>query len=71
MCGIVKLIPPVNICKLRFLVRYRFKLSCIITSEKNRVHNYLTVSSLKLNDVFSDILGKYSHSIVEQILQHP
>ena len=43
----------------------------MITGEKNRAHNCLTVSNLKLDDVFSDILGKSSRSITEQILQHP
>lgn len=43
----------------------------MITGEKNRAHNCLTVSNLKLDDVFSDIFGKSSHSITEQILQHP
>ncbi len=43
----------------------------MITGEKNRAHNCLTVSNLKLDDVFSDIYGKSSRSITEQILQHP
>lgn len=73
MCGMVKpsFIPPADIRELRDLVRYRFKLTCMITSEKNRVHNCLTISNLKLDDVFSDIFGKSSRSITEQILQHP
>ena len=73
MCGMVKssFIPHADIRELRDLVRYRFKLTCIITSEKNRAHNCLTVSNLKLDDVFSDIFGKSSRSITEQILQHP
>ena len=73
MCGMVKpsFIPPADIRQLRDLVRYRFKLTCMITSEKNRIHNCLTVSNLKLDDVFSDILDKSSRSITEQILQYP
>ena len=73
MCGMVKpfFIPPADIRQLRDLVRYRFKLICMITGEKNRSHNCLTVSNLKLDDVFSDIFGKSSRSITEQILQHP
>lgn len=63
-------IPPTDIRELRDLVRYRFKLTCMITGEKNRTHNFLTVSNLKLDDVFSDIFGKSSRSITEQILQH-
>ena len=73
MCGMVKpsFIPPADIRELRDLVRYRFKLTCMITGEKNRAHNCLTVSNLKLDDVFSDIFGRSSRSITEQILQHP
>ena len=72
MCGMVKpsFIPPADIRQLRDLVRYRFKLTCMITSEKNRAHNCLTVSNFKLDEVFSDIFGKSSRSITEQILQH-
>ncbi len=43
----------------------------MITGEKNRAHNCLTVSNYKLDDVFTDIFGKSSRSITEQILQHP
>ena len=73
MCGMVKpsFIPPTDIRELRNLVRYRFKLTCMITGEKNRAQNCLTVSNLKLDDVFSDVFGKPSRSITEQILQHP
>ena len=73
MCGMVKpsFIPPADIRELRDLVRYRFKLTCMITCEKNRAHNCLTVSNLKLDDVFSDIFVKSSRSISEQILHHP
>ena len=73
MCGMVKpsFIPPADIRQLRDLVRYRFKLTCMITGEKNRVQNCLTVSNLKLDDVFSDVFGTSSRSITEYILQHP
>ena len=73
MCGMIKpsFIPPADIRELRDLVRYRFKLNCMITSEKNRALNCLTVSNLKLDDVFSNVFGKSSRSITEHILQHP
>lgn len=73
MCGMVKpsFIPPADIRELRDLVRYRYKLTCMITGEKNRAQNCLTVSNLKLDEVFSDVFGKSSRSITEQILQHP
>ncbi len=72
MCGMVKpsFIPPADFRKLRDLVRYYFKLTCMITGEKNRVHNCLTVSNFKLDEVFSDIFGKSSRSITKLILQH-
>ena len=73
MCDMIKpsFIPPADIRHLRDLVRYRFKLTCMITGEKNRAQNCLTVSNLKLDDVFSDVFGKSSRSITEQILAHP
>ena len=71
MCDMIKpsFIPPADIRHLR--VRYRFKLTCMIIGEKNRAQNCLTVSNLKLDGVFSDVFGKSSHSITEQILAHP
>ena len=73
MCGMVKpsFIPPPDIRHLRELIRYRAKLTNMLTSEKNRAHNCLTVSNLKLDDVFSDIFGKSARSITEYILAHP
>ena len=54
MCGMVKpsFIPPADIRQLRDLVRYRFKLTCMITGEKNRAHN------LSLIHIYS----RYHHS---------
>ena len=73
MCEMIKpsFIPPAHIRHLRDLVRYRFKLACMLTGEKNRAQNCLTVSNLKLDDVFSDVFGKSSRSITEYILAHP
>ena len=73
MCGMVKpsFIPDADIRHLRDLVRYRFKLTNMETGEKNRAQNCLTVSNLKLDDVFSDVFGKSSRSITEYLLNHP
>lgn len=73
MCNMVKpsFIPPPDIRQLRDLMRYRQKLTNITTSEKNRALNCLTVSNLKLDDVFSDVFGKSSRSIIRYILEHP
>ena len=64
-------IPPEDIRQLRDLTRYRFKLTCMITGEKNRAQNCLTVSNLKLDDVFTDVFGKSSMSITNYILENP
>ena len=73
MCDMIRpsFIPPAEIRHLRDLVRYRFKLTNMLTGEKNRAQNCLTVSNLKLDDVFSDVFGKSSRSITEYILAHP
>lgn len=73
MCGMIKpsFIPPADIRQLRDLMRYRTKLTNCLTGEKNRAQNCLTVSNLKLDDVFSDVFGKSARSITEYILAHP
>lgn len=73
MCDMIKpsFIPPADIRHLRDLVRYRFKLTCMIIGKKNRTQNCLTVSNLKLDDIFSDVFGKSSRSITEHMLAHP
>ena len=73
MCGMVKpsFIPPADIRELRDLVRYRYKLTSMISGEKNCAQNCLTVSNLNIDDDFSDVFDKSSRTITEQILQHP
>lgn len=73
MCGMIKrsFIPPADIRELRELIRYRTKLTNMITGEKNRALNCLTVSNLKLDDVFSDVFGKSSSSIIQYMLDNP
>ena len=72
MCDMVKpsFIPPPDIRQLRDLMRFRMKLTYQVTGMKNRALNCLTVSNLKLDDVFSDF-GKSSRSIIQQILDRP
>lgn len=62
-------IPPPDIRQLRDLVRYRFKLSNYTTGEKNRAQNCLTVSNIKLDDVFSDVFGKAASAITDRLLE--
>lgn len=72
MCDMIKpsFIPPPDIRHLRDLLRFRMKLTYQITGMKNRALNCLTVSNLKLDDVFTDVFGKSSRSIIQQILDH-
>ena len=73
MCDMVKpsFIPPPDIRQLRDLMRFRMKLTYQVTGMKNRALNCLTVSNLKLDDVFSDVFGKSSRFIIQQILDRP
>jgi len=64
-------IPPFEIRQLRDLMRYRVKLTNITVGEKNRTQNCLTVSNIKLDDVFTDIFGKSASAIIAQLLLHP
>ena len=64
-------IPPSDIRQLRDLVRYRWKLTNFVVGEKNRAQNCLTVSNIKLDDVFSDVFGKASSNIISRMLDNP
>lgn len=64
-------IPPADIRQLRDLVRYRQKLTNFTTGEKNRAQNCLTVSNIKLDDVFTDVFGKAATAITTRLLENP
>ena len=64
-------IPPADIRQLRDLMRYRWKLTNFTTGEKNRAQNCLTVSNIKLDDVFSDVFGKAATAITTRLLENP
>lgn len=70
--GIVRssFIPSKDFRILRELLRYKYKLTCMKSSEKNRFTNALTVGNCKLDMVFSDIFGKSSKSIIDIILNN-
>jgi transposase len=63
--------PPADIRQLRDLMRYRHKLTCFMSSEKNRLQNCLTVSNIQLGNVVSDTFGKSSKNIINKILENP
>ena len=64
-------IPPPEIRQMRDLMRYRVKLTNLSTAEKNRAQNCLTISNIKLDDVFSDVFGKSASAIIDQLMLHP
>jgi transposase len=63
--------PPLAIRQLRDLMRYRFKLTNFMSSEKNRLQNCLTVSNIQLSNVVSDTFGKSSMNIINRLLENP
>ena len=63
--------PPTDIRQLRDLMRYRYKLTCFMSSEKNRLQNCLTVSNIQLASVVTDTFGKSSQKILDKILENP
>lgn len=67
---VASFIPPADIRQLRDLVRYHKKLTNFTVGEKNRAQNCLTVSNIKLDDVFSDVFGKASKAITERLLEN-
>lgn len=70
--GIVRssFIPSKDFRILRELLRYKYKLTCMKSSEKNRFTNALTVGNCKVDMFFSDIFGKSSQSIIDIILNN-
>ena len=61
-------IPPKEIRELRDLARYRYKLVCTRSSERNRYQNCMTVSNIGLASVLSDPFGKTSQAIMNEVL---
>lgn len=63
-------IPPKDFRQLREIARYRFKLVCMKSSEKNRVQNCMTVSNIGIASVLSDPFGKTATQIISYLLEH-
>ena len=61
-------IPHKDIRELRDLSRYRFKLICMRTGERNRYQNAMTVSNIGLASVVSDPFGKTAQSVMNEVL---
>ena len=64
-------IPPADIRQLRDLSRYRYKLTYIKVSEKNRIQNCFTMSNIRIDSVVSDPFGKSTRLIMNDILNNP
>ena len=67
--GLVKssFIPARDIRILRELTRYRYKLTCMKSSEKNRFQNAFTVCIVALDSVVSDMFGKSATAITDYL----
>lgn len=63
-------IPPRDFRQLRELARYRFKLVCMKSSEKNRLQNCMTVSNIGIASALSDPFGKTATEIMSYFLEH-
>lgn len=63
-------IPPKPIRELREIGRYRFKLVCMKSSEKNRIQNSMTVSNIGIANILSDPFGKTATAIISYLLEH-
>lgn len=56
--------------QLREIARYRFKLVCMKSSEKNRIQNSMTVSNIGIASILSDPFGKTATEIISYLLEH-
>ena len=63
-------IPPKEFRALRELSRYRFKLVCMKSSEKNRIQNCMTFSNIGIANILSDPFGKTATEIISYLLEH-
>ena len=64
-------IPPKETRELREIARYRFKLVCMRSSEKNRIQNAMTVSNIGIANVLTDPFGVTATQIIDYLLTSP
>ena len=62
-------IPPKDFRQLREIARYRFKLVCMKSSEKNRIQNCMTVSNVGIANLLTDPFGKTATELMTYLLQ--
>ena len=63
-------IPPKEFRQLREIARYRFKLVCMKSSEKNRIQNCMTVSNIGIASILSDPFCKTATQIITYLLEN-
>ena len=63
-------IPPKEFRQLREIARYRFKLVCMKSSEKNRIQNCMTVSNIGIASILSDPFCKTATQIISYLLEN-
>src|SRR5574344_380987 len=63
-------IPPKDFRQLRELARYRFKLVCMKSSEKNRIQNCMTISNIGIASILSDPFCKTATEIMTYLLSN-
>lgn len=63
-------IPPKDFRQLREIARYRFKLVCMKSSEKNRIQNCMTVSNIGIASILTDPFGQTATEIMSYLLQN-
>ena len=70
-CDLVRssFIPPLPIRQLRELCRYYVKLTYVLTGEKNREQNCLTMCNFKLDDVFTHLSGISASRVITKLLE--
>ena len=61
-------IPPREVRALRELGRYRAKLVCMRSSEKNRYQNCMTISNIGLANILTDPFGQTATDIMKHVL---
>ena len=61
-------IPPPEVRAMRELGRYRYKLVCMRSSERNRYQDCMTVSNIGLASILSDPFGKTAMGIMDHVL---
>ena len=64
-------IPPKSIRDLREISRYRYKLVCMRSSERNRIQNSMTISNIGLANVVSDPFGVTATNILDYLISSP